>query len=484
MSLENFTRKIQNIMRQDAGISGDAQRIEQLGWILFLKVYDSREEDWKLDGYESIIPEEYRWQNWAHDNGDGKNLTGDDLLKFVNDKLIPALKDLTVTANTPRKQRIVKEVFEGVNQYMKDGTLLRKVINEVDTLNLGTKEDMHALGDIYEAILRDMQSAGNAGEFYTPRALTDFMVERIKPELGERTADFAAGTCGFLVSVLKTLRPAIKTVEDWDNYGMSVYGTEKKPVPYLLGITNLLLHEVDRPDLDRRNSLAKSVYDYTEADRFDVILMNPPYGGVETDMITINFPAEMQSGETADLFMVLAMYRLKENGRAAIIIPDGFMFGTEGPKLAIKKYLLEHFRLHTVIRLPAGVFSPYTSITTNILFFDRTGATKETWFYRVPLLPDNRAYSKTRPFVKECFDECVQWWDDRKDITDSEGFQIAQRVVIDEMKKNGYSFDYCGYPSTVDELPGVDEAFREMKREIDAVYEKMNVIACLLEELR
>ena len=479
--LQNFTRKIQNIMRQDAGINGDAQRIEQLGWILFLKVYDIREDDWKLDDITPIIPEKYRWKSWAANIG--KPLTGQELLDFVNNELLPALKGLEVTPQTPRKQRIVQEVFSGVNQYMKDGTLLRQVLNEVDAIDFTTYAAIHAFGDIYEAILRDLQSAGNAGEFYTPRALTDFMVGRVRPVLGERTADFAAGTCGFLVSVLKMLRDT-HTIDEWDKYGRSVYGVEKKPMPYLLGVTNLLLQDVDRPDLIHGNSLARNVYNYADADKFDVILMNPPYGGIETENIMNNFPVDMRSNETADLFLVLAMYRLKAGGRAAIIIPDGFLFGTDGPKLAIKKYLLEHFRLHTVVRLPAGVFSPYTSITTNILFFENDGATREVWFYRVPMLEDGRAYSKSRPFGLERFDGCVKWWDARHEEKDAEGFEVARRVTIEELAGNGYGFDYCGYPSGGEELPGVGEAYRELEREYIAIGESMRRISELLGDLR
>ncbi|MBQ7219868.1 MAG: SAM-dependent DNA methyltransferase [Synergistaceae bacterium] len=480
--LQDFTRKIQVIMRQDAGINGDAQRIEQLGWILFLKVYDMREDDWKLDGFTSIIPEKFRWKNWAADTGKGTR-TGQELLDFVNNELLPALKDLEVTPQTPRKKRIVKEVFSDVNQYMKDGTLLRKVLKEVDAVEFNTYEDIHAFGEIYESILRDLQSAGNAGEFYTPRALTDFMVGRVKPKLGERAADFAAGTCGFLVSVLKTLRDT-NNIDEWDKYGRSVYGVEKKPIPYLLGITNLLLHEVDRPDLIHSNSLARNVYDYSEADKFDMILMNPPYGGTETDNIKNNFPVDMRSDETADLFLVLAMYRLKERGRAAVIMPDGFLFGTNGPKLAIKKHLLENFNLHTVVRLPAGVFSPYTSITTNILFFANGSGTRETWFYRVPLLDGDRSYSKSRPFTIDSFGECEKWWDDRREVKDSKGFDVARRVTIEELAERGYGFDYCGYPSKAEELPGANEAFRDMEREFEAVRMSMARIAGMMEGWR
>ena len=487
MALENFTRSLQDIMRQDAGISGDAQRIEQLGWMFFLKVYDFRDGNWEVyrDDFTSIIPEGLRWSNWAVDKKDGKALTGDALLEFVNNKLFPGLKNLAVTSGTPFNQAIVREVFSDSNQYMKDGVLLRKLLNKInEDVNLEDYRQRHAFGDIYENILRDLQGAGNAGEFYTPRPVTDFMVDCVRPVLGERVADFAAGTCGFLVSALTRLENQSHSSDDWAQYGRSVYGVEKKPMPYLLGMTNLLLHRVDIPELYHGNALERDVTSYPDSEKFDVILMNPPYGGIETENIMSNFPVDMRSNETADLFLVLAMYRLKAGGRAAIIIPDGFLFGTDGPKLAIKKHLLENFRLHTVVRLPAGVFSPYTSITTNILFFENDGATRKVWFYRVPMLEDGRAYSKSRPFGLEQFGECVKWWDARREVKDADGFEVARCVSLEELAANGYGFDYCGYPSGGEELPGVGEAYRELEREYLAIGESMRRISELMGELR
>ena len=343
MSLGSFVKTIQNIMRGDSGINGDAQRIEQMTWLLFLKVYDAKEEDWEFhdDAYESIIPEELRWRNWAVDRKDGKAMTGQSLLDFVNNKLFPTLKELKVTENTPIKKSIVKAVFEDSNQYMKDGILLRKVINEIDAIEFDEYDERHAFGEIYETILKSLQSAGNAGEFYTPRAVTDFMVKMTQPKLGERIADFACGTGGFLTSTLNVLEPQIKTVDDREKYNNSIYGVEKKPLPYLLSITNMLLHDIDSPQIFHGNSLERNVREYKKSDKFDVVLMNPPYGGTESDGVKINFPAVLRSSETADLFMSVIMYRLNENGRAGVIIPDGFLFGTDNAKVAIKKKLLE-----------------------------------------------------------------------------------------------------------------------------------------------
>ena len=318
MELGNFVKTIRNIMRGDAGINGDAQRIEQMTWLLFLKVYDSKEAEWEFNekGYRSIIPEQFRWRNWAVDRRDGNALTGESLLKFVNNELFPGLKGLVIDETTEPRQAIVKAVFEDDNNYMKDGTLLRKVINEIDAIDFEDYEDRHAFGAIYESILKELQSAGSSGEFYTPRAVTDFMVQMIKPKLGEKIADFAAGTCGFLVSALKALEAQVKTVDDRKIMNASIFGIEKKPLPYLLGTTNLILHGIDNPALMHGNSLGEKVTDYRESDRFNVILMNPPYGGTEQEVIKQSFPSDLRSSETADLFMSLIIYRLKKNGRA------------------------------------------------------------------------------------------------------------------------------------------------------------------------
>ena len=371
-NLAGFVKRLRDIMRNDAGINGDAQRIEQIAWMLFLKVYDAKEQDWEWDDedYQSIIPEECRWQNWARDDKSGTALTGDDLLNFVNNTLFPTLKKLPVDASTPIKKAIVQTTFADANQYMKDGVLLRQVINVIDELDFGDYEESHAFGEIYETILKELQSAGSAGEFYTPRAVTDFMAQVIKPQIGETMADFACGTGGFLVSWLNQLQKQIKSTADADKYSNSIYGIEKKQFPYMLCITNLLLHGLDVPRVYHDNSLMRDVLDYTENDRFNVIMMNPPYGGSEKADVKNHFPDDLASSETADLFMSVIMYRLKQNGRAAVILPDGFLFGTDNAKVNIKKKLLREFNLHTIIRLPGSVFSPYTSITTNILFFD------------------------------------------------------------------------------------------------------------------
>lgn len=498
MSLGGFVKNIQNIMRGDSGINGDAQRIEQMTWLLFLKVYDVKEGEWEFNdtsgNYQSVIPNEYRWQNWATDHKDGNVKTGDELLNFVNNELFPALQGIVITPDTPMSKVVVKKVFEDANNFMKDGVLLRQVINELNGIEFETYKDRHAFGEIYETILKSLQSAGNAGEFYTPRAVTDFTVQMIDPQLGETAADFACGTGGFLTSVLKHLEPKINTPEDNQNYKDSIYGIEKKPLPYLLAVTNMLLHDIDRPQIHHDNALQLNVREYSNEDLFDIVIMNPPYGGTEGNMIKNNFPSDLQSSETADLFMSVAMYRLKPialgGGRAAMIIPDGFLFGTDGAKTAIKAKLIEEFNLHTIVRLPNSVFAPYTSITTNILFFDNSKKTEKVWFYRLDMPENQKNFSKTRPMKLEHFDDAVAWWHDRKEIKDTETDTYkAQAFTPDEIKsevidlktvtdkkgnetivketKVSYNLDLCGYPSVEEEVLSPEDTIRQFheKRE-------------------
>jgi len=446
-NLSGFVKRLRDIMRNDAGINGDAQRIEQIAWMLFLKVYDAKEQDWEWDDedYVSIIPKECRWQNWAVDDHTGTALTGDKLLNFVNNTLFPMLKELPVDASTPIKKAIVQTTFADANQYMKDGVLLRQVINVIDDLDLGDYEESHAFGEIYETILKELQSAGSSGEFYTPRAVTDFMAQMINPQIGEQVADFACGTGGFLTSWLKELATKVKTTEDQAAYDSSIYGIEKKQFPYMLCITNMLLHGIDVPKIYHDNSLLKDVLDYTVDDQFDVILMNPPYGGNEKTEVKNHFPADLASSETADLFMSVIMYRLKKNGRAAVILPDGFLFGTDNAKVAIKRKLFSELNLHTVIRMPHSVFAPYTSITTNILFFDHTKPTEETWFYRLDMPEGYKNFSKTKPMELEHFEPAMDWWNNREEIN-VDGFDKAKKFTVEEIAARNYNIDLCGYP--------------------------------------
>ena len=481
-NLTGFVKRLRDIMRNDAGINGDAQRIEQIAWILFLKVYDAKEQDWEFsdENYQSIIPEECRWQNWARDNKSGTALTGDKLLNFVNNTLFPTLKNLHVDASTPINKAIVQTTFADANNYMKDGILLRQVINVIDELDFSDYEESHAFGDIYESILKELQSAGSAGEFYTPRAVTDFMAQVIKPQIGETMADFACGTGGFMVSWLKELQKLVHTTEDEDAYSNSIYGIEKKQFPYMLCITNLLLHGLDVPRVFHSNTLLHDVLDYTEEDKVDVILMNPPYGGSEKADVKNHFPTDLASSETADLFMSVIMYRLKKNGRAAVILPDGFLFGTDNAKVNIKKKLLREFNLHTIIRLPGSVFSPYTSITTNILFFDNTHTTEETWFYRMDMPQGYKHFSKTKPMKLEHFQPVLEWWENRQEIRE-DGFDKAKKFNVQQLTEElGYNLDQCGFPHEEEEILEPMELIQRYEKqraslnaEIDQVLEEI-----------
>lgn len=485
MSISNFVKRIRDIMRNDSGINGDAQRIEQIAWMLFLKVYDAKEQDWDMDedDYQSIIPEDCRWSSWAADDKSGNAMTGDTLLNFVNNTLFPTLKDLNVTPDTPIKKSIVKTTFEDANNYMKDGVLLRQVINVIDELDLSDYEESHAFGEIYESILRELQSAGSSGEFYTPRAVTEFMAKIIQPKIGEQMADFACGTGGFITSWLKELSPRIQTTDDQAEYDNSIYGVEKKQFPYMLCITNMLLHGLDIPKIYHDNSLLRNVLDYTEEDQFDVILMNPPYGGSEKADVKKHFPSDLASSETADLFMSVIMYRLKKNGRAAVILPDGFLFGTDNAKVAIKKKLLSEFNLHTIIRMPGSVFSPYTSITTNILFFDRTKPTTETWFYRLDKPEGYKNFSKTKPMKLEHFAPVLEWWDNRQEINE-DGFDKSKKYTAQQLSEDlSYNLDQCGYPHEEEEiLAPIDLIYRyeeqraSLNAEIDRVLTDITAI--------
>lgn len=466
MAVNNIVKRIQNIMRQDAGVNGDAQRIEQMTWMFFLKVYDTQEETWEYKAsregkkFSSIIPEELRWRNWAVDKKDGLAPTGDELLNLVNNNLFPTLKNIEITPETPRSKTIVKDVFEDINQYMKNGTLLRQVVNVINEIEFDDAQDRHLFGDIYEGILKDLQSAGNAGEFYTPRALTDFIVEMLHPKLGEVFGDFTSGTGGFLTSALKFMNKQIETTDDGVDYQNAVIGQEWKPLPYLLSITNLLLHDVEAPNIIHCDSLGTKVSDFKDADMVDVIGMNPPYGGSTDASAKSNFPMDMRSSETADLFMVLIMYRLKAQGRAGVIVPDGFLFGTDNAKLAIKTKMLREFNLHTIIRLPGSIFAPYTSIATNILFFNNEKAegapegwaTKGTWFYRLDMPEGYKHFSKTKPMRLEHCAPIKEWWNDRKEIIVDEGNEKARFFPVEELVAADCNFDLCKFPKEDEDI--------------------------------
>lgn len=487
MSIETLIKRLQNIMRGD-DLAGTVQYLKQMIWMIFLKIYDAKEEEWEIldDNYKSIIPEELKWRNWAVDNNDGNVLTGDELIKFVNDNLIDTLKKLEVDENTPKKHLIVKQIFEDANNLMKNGVKLRQMINALNEIDFTNYTEAHEFGDMYESMLKDLQeSKRDGGEFYTPRALTDFIVERVNPRLGESVADFACGTGGFLVSALKHMESNVHTAEDQELCRNALYGIEKKSFPYSLCLTNLILHDVEEPHVYYGNSLTKNVREYQENDLFDVIVMNPPYGGTEDTIVQSNFPTEYRASETADLFMAVIMYRLKVNGRCGVVLPDGFLFGTDGAKRNLKEKLLKEFNLHTVLRLPKSVFAPYTSIATNVLFFDKDEeGTKDVWFYRLDMPRGMKAFSKTKPIRLDNFDPVREWWDNRREMQDDEGNYKSKKYRREELAATCYNLDLCGYPHKVEEVLEPDVLIRtyfEKKATLDE--DIKNVLGKIMELL-
>lgn len=443
MSISTVVKTIQDIMRKDAGVDGDAQRINQLVWMFFLKIFDDREEERELleDDYRSPIPEHLRWRNWAANT---EGITGDAMADFINNDLFKTLKELT---SPDPKAQLVRHVFEEANNYMKNGTLIRQVINKVNEINFNRKNDLHIFGDIYEQILRDLQSAGNAGEFYTPRAVTQFMVQMVDPKLGEKVLDPACGTGGFLTNAIEHMRKQVKSVEDETLLQASIKGIEKKQLPYFLCVTNLMLHGIDTPtQVIHDNTLSRPYRDYQPEDRVDAIVTNPPFGGMEEDGIEKNFPQSFSTRETADLFLVLIIHLLREGGRGAIVLPDGTLFG-EGVKTRIKEKLLAECNLHTVVRLPNGVFSPYTGIKTNLLFFTKGQPTKEVWYYDHPYPEGYKSYSKTKPIRIEEFDLEKEWWANR--VESERSWCVPVQQIID----NNFNLDIKN-PNALEEQHG------------------------------
>jgi type I restriction enzyme M protein len=458
MSLSTTIKTIQDIMRKDAGVDGDAQRISQLVWMLFLKVFDDAEAERELieDRYKSPIPERLRWRAWA---ADSEGITGDALLDFVNNELFKTLKELNVGGKNAALSGVVRSVFEDAYNYMKSGTLMRQVINKLNEIDFNRQSDRHEFGEVYEKVLSDLQNAGNAGEFYTPRAVTQFMVDQVDPKLGETVLDPACGTGGFLTCAIEHVRKKyVKDAEDEDTLQKSILGVEKKPLPHLLCITNMLFHGIAVPSQIRHdNTLSRPLRDYGPKDRVDVVVTNPPFGGMEEDGIEQNFPQAFRTRETADLFLVLIMHVLKPQGRAALVLPDGTLFG-EGVKTRIKEKLLEECNLHTVVRLPKGVFNPYTSIKTNLLFFTKGEPTKTVWFYEHPYPPGYKSYSKTKPLRIEEFAPEKKWWAKRKENDQ------AWKVSLKEIQERGYNLDIKN-PRDVDDGPGdADTLLAEYKQ--------------------
>jgi len=439
--LSSAIKTARDIMRKDAGLSTDVDRIPQLSWVLFLKCFDDLEQRRMLMGgrYRDVIEAPYRWRDWAADEDRGR--TGEELIEFVNDELFPYLRGLVGTQENDQRD-VIAAIFRETYNRMLSGYLLRDVVNLVDRIDFNVSDDIHTLSHLYESMLREMRdAAGTNGEFYTPRPVVRFMVDRVAPQIGETVYDPAAGTCGFLVETYDYMRKQQQTVEDWETLQTrTLYGTEKKPMPYLLGMMNLLLHGIEYPNLARDNSLARPLHEITDRQRYDAIVTNPPFGGEEEAGVQANFPEGTRTSETALLFLQFIMRSLRRSkgdrlgGRCAMVLPNGPLFAT-GVAARIKEDLLKSYNLHTIVRLPNGVFAPYTSIPTNLLFFQRDGPTKEIWYYELPLPEGRKNYTKTKPLRDGEFDECCALWDERPVTEHSWRMPVAQVI------ENEYDLD-------------------------------------------
>ncbi|ULQ61048.1 type I restriction-modification system subunit M [Brucepastera parasyntrophica] len=432
-NIGNIIKTLQNIMRKDQGVSGDAQRIEQLGWLITLKIIDDKDIELELlkDSYKSSIPSKLQWRNWA---ADPEGLTGDKLKEFIDRELFPGLENLNVSSGNKRTL-LIREIFEGTNNYMKNGTIIRQVLNQLNQIDFNASEDRHLFGDIYETILKDLQSAGNYGEFYTPRAITEFMTEIINPRLGEKVLDPACGTGGFLTSAIENIRKQdVKGVEDLKPLESTIHGMEFKPLPFMLCVTNLILHDIEIPNIDYTDSLNREYTSIGTKDRVDVILANPPFGASVTDGVQTNFPLNYRTTESADLFLLLMIRYLNNGGRAAIVLPDGSLTG-DGVKARIRQHWLESCNLHTIVRLPNSVFQPYASVATNLLFFTKGEPTKEIWYWEHKLPEGVKAYSKTKSIRKDEFESLKKWWKKRKEN------EQAWKVPIKTLQENGFNLD-------------------------------------------
>ncbi|MEI8086990.1 MAG: N-6 DNA methylase [Paludibacter sp.] len=427
---------IRTIMWQDTGLNGDAQRIEQLGWMLFLKIFSDKDLEMELmdSKYKSPIPAEFHWVkekgNWA---GDDEGITGDELLEFVDRKLFPALRNINVATGN-RRALIVREVFEGNNNYMKSGINLRKVLNKLNEIDFNVAKDRHAFGELYENILKELQSAGKSGEFYTPRAVTQFITDIINPKEGEKILDPACGTGGFLTCAIENLKKKANSVEARKALQENVNGWEYKPLPYLLATTNLILHDIEVPNIRFGDALDQPLSNFTEKNRVDVIIANPPFGGIVANNNENNFPQNFRTKESADLFLILMIHLLKHGGRAGIVLPDGSLTG-DGVKQRIRQRLLEECNLHTIIRLPNSVFQPYATVSTNLLFFDKGKPTKDIWYYEHRMPEGVKSYNKTKPIRIEEFEPIKKWWKKRTET------EISWKVSIDTIIERGYDLD-------------------------------------------
>jgi len=468
MSVRNTVKSIQDIMRQDVGVDGDAQRISQLCWMFFLKIIDDQDQELEVlnADYRSPIPKKLQWRAWA---ADPEGITGDELLAFINGELFPKLKELPTVGKPGDRRRVVRDVFEDTYNYMKSGQLTRQVVNKINQVDFNNLAERQHFGEIYEQILNDLQSAGNAGEYYTPRAVTAFMADRIDPHPGELLLDPACGTGGFLTCAIRHMRERyVKTVKDEERMQQALRAVEKKQLPHMLCVTNMLLHGIKDPSFVRHdNTLSRPYISYGASDRVEIVLTNPPFGGREEDGIESNFPAHFRTRETADLFLALIIRVLKPGGRAAVVLPDGSLFG-EGMKMRLKEHLMDECNLHTIVRLPNSVFKPYASIGTNLLFFEKGEPTKEIWFYEHRVPEGQKAYSMTKPIRFDQLKPCIDWWGGatRKERKESE---VAWRVTADEVNARNYNLDFKNPHTLADDHGDPEELLAKLNESESAV---------------
>lgn len=476
-------KSIRDIFRKDPGLSGDAQRIEQLGWMIFLKLFDDKDKEKELLDlkYKSAIPAELQWRTWA-ENDEG--ITGDELIIFVNNKLFPQLKELPVTADN-RLGVIIRNIFDGTNNYMKSGTTFRQAINKLNEIDFNSSKEHHIFNAIYEDILQGLATKKDTGEFYTPRAVTQFIIDMVNPQLGEKLKDPANGTGGFLVCAIEHLRHQVKNVADLKILQETITGTELKPLPFMLSVINLIIHDIEVPQIENGDSLSRELTSIKQADRVDVIVTNPPFGGVVGDGMETNFPLNFRTKESADLFLILFIQLLKEGGRAGIVLPDGSLTG-EGVKQRVREKLLHDCNVHTIIRLPQSVFAPYATVNTNLIFFEKKSgqsfnqtnhsadngfATTEVWYYEHTMPEGYKAYSKTKPIRIEEFAPIQNWWNNRVES------EVSWKVSIDTIKERGFDLDIKN-PNKV-----VEEVSYNRKEIIESIKANQNQINQLISEL-
>lgn len=436
-------KSIRDIFRKDPGLSGDAQRIEQLGWMIFLKLFDDKDKEKEILDlkYKSPIPSELQWRNWAEDD---EGITGDELINFVNNKLFPTLKELQVGLDD-KLGVIIRNIFDGTNNYMKSGTTFRQAINKLNEIDFNSSKEHHIFNAIYEDILQGLATKKDTGEFYTPRAVTQFIVDMVNPQLGEKVCDPACGTAGFLVCAIENLRKQVKNVTDRKTLQENIVGTELKPLPFMLSVVNLITHDIEIPQIENTDALSRELTSIKQKDRVDIIVANPPFGGVVGDGMETNFPLNYRTKESADLFLILFIQLLKDGGRAGIVLPDGSLTG-EGVKQRVRQKLLEDCNVHTIVRLPQSVFAPYATVNTNLIFFEKGKQTKEIWYYEHTLPEGQKAYSKTKPIRLEEFNHIKDWWNNRIES------ETAWRVPIETIIERNFDLDIKNPNKVVEEI--------------------------------